>query len=109
MRLAAYLELSGKGPAAFAAEINVSAKAVSHWIGGKRIPRPEQMQKIIDATKGAVTPNDFLQIESEHQQPFREGEAGEGTAIRRDEGSLSAAGAQAGDPHAAEKIAGGAL
>jgi DNA-binding transcriptional regulator YdaS (Cro superfamily) len=66
MKLSDYLELGNIDAAAFAARINVTPKAVSYWISGDRTPRPEQMQKIIDATNGAVTPNDFLAL------PFRD-------------------------------------
>ena len=60
MRLSEYLSREGMGEAAFAARIGMSAKAVQHWIQGDRTPRPEQMQKILTSTGGAVTPNDFF-------------------------------------------------
>lgn len=61
MRLAAYLESKKIPEATFAGMIGVSAKAVRHWLEGSRTPRRLQMQNIVHATDGAVTPNDFLQ------------------------------------------------
>src|ERR1700730_6844335 len=61
MKLSDYLSSSDLSERDFAARLGVTAKAVSHWVGGFRTPRPEQMQKIRDATGGVVTPNDFLE------------------------------------------------
>ncbi len=60
MRLSAYLDSKKIPEATFAGMIGVSAKAVRHWLDGSRIPRSAQMQNIVGATDGAVTPNDFL-------------------------------------------------
>ena len=60
MKLADYLVTSKIDELAFAAKLGVSAKAVRHWVRGDRTPRPEQLQKIFNATDGAVTPSDFL-------------------------------------------------
>lgn len=60
MKLADYLHQNGRGEADFAHALGVTTKAVQTWISGDRIPRPTQMQKIIDETNGAVTPNDFF-------------------------------------------------
>ena len=39
---------------------DVSEWAVRKWRYGQRIPRPGMQQRISCATKGLVTPNDFL-------------------------------------------------
>jgi hypothetical protein len=53
---------------AFAASIGSTQRAVDYWLNGGRTPRPEMMQRIVDATNGAVTPNDFLAPVSEPQE-----------------------------------------
>lgn len=68
MRLSDYFASAQVNERAFAALLGVSAKAVRHWVRGDRTPRPEQMQKIIIATKGAVSPNDFLPKQPEPAQ-----------------------------------------
>ena len=60
MKLTNFLSENGITAAQIAAKIGVTEKAVSHWINGVRTPRPEQMVKIIEETRGAVTANDFL-------------------------------------------------
>ena len=60
MKLADYLMKSDISVPVLAGTLGVSAKAVQHWLNGARTPRPEQMQNIMRATGGAVTPNDFL-------------------------------------------------
>ena len=40
----------------------VSKGAVDKWCNGQRIPRKHDMQKIMVATKGEVSPNDFYDI-----------------------------------------------
>jgi hypothetical protein len=48
----------------FGRRINVAAETVRRYRIGERWPDREQMQLIVDATAGAVTPNDFLQMSS---------------------------------------------
>jgi DNA-binding transcriptional regulator YdaS (Cro superfamily) len=60
MKLSDYILQKNMTVAAFAQLIGVTPKAVDHWIGGVRYPRPVQMQKIVEATAGAVMPNDFM-------------------------------------------------
>jgi transcriptional regulator with XRE-family HTH domain len=69
MKLADYLSQSKITPAAFAAEIGVTRKAVDYWLAGKRLPRIEQLQAIATASKGAVTPNDFIISQSTGTSP----------------------------------------
>jgi transcriptional regulator with XRE-family HTH domain len=73
MKLAAYLELRNMRDADFAALVGVSVSAVQFWRTGGRMPRKAQMQKIFEATAGAVTPNDFL--------PFRSGDQCENSLV----------------------------
>ena len=61
MNLAAYMQAHSLDDAAMAAKIkNCSPSAVKKWRYGERVPRPEQMLRIVEATDGKVTPNDFL-------------------------------------------------
>jgi transcriptional regulator with XRE-family HTH domain len=65
MKLSDYLAMTNKSAATFAAELGTSVSAVNYWRTGDRTPRIAQMQKIYEATNGAVAPNDFLTL------PFR--------------------------------------
>jgi len=69
MKLAAYLLEKSIDLPDFAAAVGVSKEAVRLWIAGERTPRAMQMQSIIDATNGAVTPNDFLPTPSPTPAP----------------------------------------
>lgn len=68
MKLSEFLETKELTPQAFAGLLPVSGEAVRLWLNGDRTPRPAQMQRIMEITEGAVTPNDFL-------PPFREAES----------------------------------
>lgn len=59
MILRAYLTAQKKRVDDFAAEIDVSRGAVLKWISGERYPRYDYLQRIYEATQGAVTANDF--------------------------------------------------
>lgn len=43
-----------------AKQLKCSIGALRKWRYGERIPRPDQMRRIAEATEGLVTPNDFL-------------------------------------------------
>ncbi len=45
-----------------AVRIGVTEQAVRHYLRGERIPAPEVMRRIVAATGGAVTPNDFYDV-----------------------------------------------
>lgn len=60
MKLHEFLSVRGQTQRAFSLSIGVTQQAVSQWLRGFSTPRPEQMQKIVEVTNGAVTPNDFL-------------------------------------------------
>lgn len=59
MTLGQYLKKHGITPAEFGRRISRSRAAVSRYVADERIPDRETMAKIVEATKGAVTANDF--------------------------------------------------
>lgn len=60
--LARYLSNNGIRQSDFAARIGCTQPAVARYVNGLRIPDRDTMQRIFDATNGAVTPNDFFGI-----------------------------------------------
>lgn len=60
MKLADFLRTKEIRAADFARQIGVSRQNVSRWALGHVIPRPEEMRRIVEATTGEVTPNDFF-------------------------------------------------
>lgn len=60
MTLENYLKSVGKSPEKFGAEIGVYGSTIRRYIYGERFPRTAVLQKIIKATKGRVTADDFL-------------------------------------------------
>ena len=42
-------------------ELEVAQGQISLWVNGERLPRPENMKKIVEWSKGEVQPNDFYQ------------------------------------------------
>lgn len=61
MKLKDYLDDIGMTPTAFAREIGASHVAVLRWLNGTRSPNSIMMERIIRATRGHVTPNDFFE------------------------------------------------
>lgn len=61
MKLDQYLEREGITAAEFARRIERGRSAVTRWANGKRIPDPESMRRIAEATNHKVEPNDFYQ------------------------------------------------
>lgn len=59
MNLRSYLSSHGISEAAFGQIIAVSQAAVNRYVRGERIPVPRIMAKIVEATDGQVTANDF--------------------------------------------------
>lgn len=59
MNLRRYLTVSGISEAAFGAQIGVSQAAVNRYVRRARIPTPQIMARIVEATDGQVTANDF--------------------------------------------------
>lgn len=64
MKLSAYLELKGTKPSAFATEVGVPASTISRILSGDRVPTLATVQKINEATKGAVTASDFSTVKT---------------------------------------------
>jgi len=61
MKLSTYMDAQGLNDADMAARIgHCSAAAVDKWRRGLRVPRPEQMRRIQEATAGSVMANDFF-------------------------------------------------
>lgn len=58
-------DLSGSGFSVrdFAKTVNVTEAAMSRYVSGKRMPRTEIMQRIVDASHGEVQSNDFFERE----------------------------------------------
>lgn len=61
MRLIDYLQESEMTYTDLAEKLSVSAVAVHRYANGTRIPQNGVMQKIVKATNGKVTANDFYQ------------------------------------------------
>lgn len=60
MKLAKFMKENRLTDAAFANLVGSTEFAVGKWRRGERTPRRSSMQRILLATAGAVTPNDFL-------------------------------------------------
>jgi glutamine synthetase len=60
MKLSDYIRTNELTAAELARRLGVSRQNVSRWARGDVIPRPDEMKRIIEATAGAVTPNDFF-------------------------------------------------
>ena len=65
MKLSDYLRDRDIDTASFAEAIGVSQAAVSRYANGLRFPRPKVMERIVKATRGKVTANDFMQSHAE--------------------------------------------
>jgi len=59
MTLKKWLKIKPMNGAEFAAYMGVSTSAVSRWLNGHRIPRPEQVRMIYVLTKKRVRPQDW--------------------------------------------------
>lgn len=67
MKLAEWLDLPNadgtrKRRDEFAARIEVTPQMISAYCDGKIWPSKKRMEKIVEATSGAVTPNDFVEL-----------------------------------------------
>lgn len=60
MKLSDYIRERGLTLTAFGQQIGVTHATVHRYIHRNRVPEPEVMQKIIHATGGAVSANDFF-------------------------------------------------
>jgi transcriptional regulator with XRE-family HTH domain len=60
MDLRRYIKMTNKTATDFAKEIGVSHSTVVRYMQGLRVPNSLTMQRIVKATNGAVTPDDFF-------------------------------------------------
>lgn len=65
MKLIDYLHRERLTAAAFAARIDVSASTITRLLARERVPKLDLLEKVMIATDGEVTPNDFLKIPAE--------------------------------------------
>ena len=68
MQLSSYLEQNNLRPADLARELDVVHCVARRWVVGEVIPSKEYMQKIFAYTNGAVTPNDFYNINDNEKE-----------------------------------------
>ena len=61
MQFSEYLKENNISQKQAAEDIGVIQSLVSMWVNGERLPRPENMKKIVEWSKGEVQPNDFYQ------------------------------------------------
>ena len=61
MKLSMYLVENGLTGAQFGERVEASAEAVRLWVNGQRLPSRGSMNRIMEATGGAVQPNDFFE------------------------------------------------
>ena len=60
MKLSEFLALKEISQARFGEMVGVEQAAISRYVAGERMPRPEHLLRIREVTKGAVTADDFL-------------------------------------------------
>jgi hypothetical protein len=65
-KLSEYLQTQGVSETDMARQIGVSQVAVNRYRRGERIPEAAIMARIVQATDGAVTPNDFYGVAPAH-------------------------------------------
>jgi putative transcriptional regulator len=63
MKLDTYLEQAGLTHGQFAEMIGCEQPTITRFTKG-RVPSPDLMRKIVEATDGAVTPNDFFDLDA---------------------------------------------
>lgn len=59
-----------KNRGAFAHDLGVTPQMISAYCGGKVWPSKDVMRKIVEKTDGAVTANDFINLEPETRKRF---------------------------------------
>jgi DNA-binding transcriptional regulator YdaS (Cro superfamily) len=67
MKLADYLKENGIKRTEFAALVKVSPQTITGWCDGKFGISTRRAKEVFDKTNGAVTPNDFLDVEEVEQ------------------------------------------
>jgi transcriptional regulator with XRE-family HTH domain len=71
MKLHNWLKLMNITPGAFARRAAVPRSTISRLLNGERLPGLELMEQIQKATCGAVMPNDFSRVQSNHSEVER--------------------------------------
>lgn len=61
MQFKEWIKKRGKTQQEVANDLGVAQGLVSSWCNGDRLPRPENMAKIVEYTGGEVQPNDFYE------------------------------------------------
>ena len=64
MTLKQYISQPGHTAAALAREIGVATSTITRAAHGQVTPSGDLMRKIIETTRGAVTPNDFFDLKA---------------------------------------------
>lgn len=59
MRLKDWMTSQNIGVPALAELVGATRQAVDGWARGRHIPRPDMMRRLVQATGGAVQPQDF--------------------------------------------------
>lgn len=62
MKLSTYLKLDGRTATDLAALTGCAVSTITRAAKGEITPSRDLMVKLIDATDGAVTPNDFFEV-----------------------------------------------
>lgn len=63
MKLIDYMRLRNLRPEEIAERVgDVSTSGVRKWMVGERIPRKDQMERLVAVTGGEVLPNDFFDL-----------------------------------------------
>jgi DNA-binding transcriptional regulator YdaS (Cro superfamily) len=65
MTLSEYLTTKNLSPGEFAKRLKCAEPTVNRYITGARIPEKQMMVRIVRATDGDVTPNDFYGVQPE--------------------------------------------
>ena len=73
MHLRKYLKEHSISAADFARAVGVAREHVYQWTRGDKLPQPERMTRIYEATNGLVTPNDFYPLPSLPAHPKEAG------------------------------------
>lgn len=60
MKLSDYLAKEGLRPEEFAARLGVHRSTITRYLNGTRRPDRSLERRVMDVTKGAVTPLDFM-------------------------------------------------
>lgn len=68
MKLETFLTENEMSRSDFARIVGVSEVSICRYIANQRMPKRDVLSKIMEATNGAVTPNDFVRHEVENHE-----------------------------------------